>query len=118
MADTFTDYDPATLPTPVVAFLDAHDADRHADALAAFAPDATVLDDGGTHEGTEAIRAWLERSSTAYTYTSTRVGQRVTDPTHPVVRIRLDGSFPGGTVTLRYQFTLHAGRISRLAIEV
>lgn len=25
MTDTFADYDPATLPVPVVAYLDAHD---------------------------------------------------------------------------------------------
>ncbi len=63
MTDTFTAYDPATLPTPAVAYLDAHDENRHADAAAVFAPDATVLDDGNTYEGIEAITAWIQRSS-------------------------------------------------------
>jgi hypothetical protein len=34
------------------------------------------------------------------------------------VQVRLDGNFPGGTVTLRYRFDLRAGLIDRLAIEV
>lgn len=118
MTDTFTDYARAALPAPVLAYLDAHDENRHADAAAVFAPDATVLDDGNTYEGIDAISAWIETSATEYTYTSTRIGQRVGDENQVVVQIRLDGNFPGGTVTLRYQFELHAGLIKRLAIEV
>lgn len=118
MNDAFTDYDPTTLPAPIVAYLDARDENRHAVASAAFASDATVLDDGNTYDGSDAISAWIEHSSSEYTYTSTRVGQRVTDATHAVVQVRLDGNFPGGTVTLRYQFELASGLIGRLAIEV
>ncbi|MDX5574471.1 MULTISPECIES: nuclear transport factor 2 family protein [Streptomyces] len=118
MNDTFTAYDPATLPTPVLAYLDAHDESRYADVAAVFAPDATVLDDGKTYEGIEEIRAWAEKSATEFTYTSTRIGQRIADDRHVVVRVRLDGNFPGGTVTLRYRFLLDAGRIGNLAIEV
>jgi hypothetical protein len=33
-----------------------------------------------------------------------------------LVRNRLDGNFPGGTVDLRYEFTLHRDHISRLSI--
>ena len=117
-ADTFADYDPTTLPAPVVAYLDARDRGHRADASAAFAPDATVVDDGSTYEGSDAIGAWIAQSSSEYTYTSSRIGQRTTDPTHAVVQIRLDGDFPGGTVTLRYQFELRRGLISRLEIEV
>lgn len=118
MTDSFTAYAPRALPAPVLAYLDAHDENRHADAAAVFTPDATVLDDGTTYEGIGAIRAWIETSATEYTYTSTRIGQQVADDNHVVVQIRLDGDFPGGTVTLRYQFELHAGLIRRLAIEV
>jgi hypothetical protein len=118
MTNTFAAYDPAFLPAPVVAYLDAHDEHRYADATAVFAPDATVLDDGNTYEGIDAITAWIETSSSEYTYTSTRIGQQVADDDHAVVRVRLDGSFPGGTVVLRYQFHLESGYISGLAIEV
>ncbi|GAA1511407.1 nuclear transport factor 2 family protein [Nocardioides humi] len=116
--DDYADYDPSALPAPVPAYLDAHDENRHADAVAAFAPGATVLDDGTTYDGIDAISAWVRRSATEYEYTSTRIGQRIVDGAHVVVRVRLDGSFPGGTVTLRYQFAHHAGLITRLAIEV
>lgn len=118
MTDTLTGYDPTNLPPPVVAYLDAHDEKRYADAMAVLTSDATVLDDGSTYEGIDAISVWIERSSTEYSYTSTRVGQRVADDAHAIVQVRLDGNFPGGTVTLRYQFELRAGLISRLAIEV
>ncbi|GAB3601208.1 nuclear transport factor 2 family protein [Microbacterium tumbae] len=118
MTETFVDYDPTILPDPVIAYLDAHDEHRFADASATFAPDATVLDDGSVHTGIAEIDDWLENSSAEYTYTSSRIGQRVVDDARAVVQIRLDGDFPGGTVILRYQFELRDGRIVRLAIEV
>lgn len=114
----FTAYDPAALPAPVTAYLDAHDESRFADAADVFAPEATVLDDGVIYEGIEAITAWIERASSEYAYTSTRIGQHVDGEAHAVVQVRLDGNFPGGTVILRYQFELHGGLINRLAIEV
>lgn len=118
MSDTVTAYHPATLPASVITYLDARDENRYADAASVFTADATVLDDGRTYEGLDLIRDWLERSSTEYTYTSTRVAQQIVDDDHTVVHVRLDGNFPGGTVTLRFQFTHRAGLISRLAIEV
>lgn len=118
MTKTFSAYDSQALPEPVVAYLDAHDENRHSDAAALFAPDATVLDDGSIYQGAERIGAWIEKSSTEYSYTSSRIGQHIADAVQAHVQVRLDGNFPGGTVTLRYQFELHAGRISRLAIEV
>lgn len=118
MTDIFASYDPASLPAPVIAYLDARDEHHYADATAVFAPDATVLDDGNTYEGIDAITAWIETSSTDYTYTSARVGQQIADDTRAVVQVRLDGNFPGGTVVLRYRFDLDAGLINRLAIEV
>ncbi|GAB2613421.1 nuclear transport factor 2 family protein [Pseudactinotalea suaedae] len=118
MTQTYTDYDPTHVPAAVPIYLDAHDEKRHLDAAAVFTPDATVLDEGRTYEGIQAIRDWMKRSSSEYTYTSTRIGQQVVDEDHVVVQIRIDGNFPGGTATLRYQFELQDGLIRRLAIEV
>ncbi|MFF2083766.1 nuclear transport factor 2 family protein [Nocardia sp. NPDC058176] len=118
MTETFPEYLPAALPDVVTAYLDARDAQRHTDATAVFATDATVRDDGNTYEGIDAISTWIAHSSTEYTYTSTRVGQRIIDDTHTTVQVRLDGDFPGSTVTLRYQFEHVDGLITRLAIEV
>ena len=118
MMNDFAPYDPARLPAVALGYLDAHDEGDHRDARTFFAPDATVVDDGRTYRGIGEIAAWIERSSGEYEYTSTRIGQRRDDDAHVVVQIRLDGNFPGGTVTLRYQFELRDDRISRLAIEV
>lgn len=118
MTNDITAYDPARLPAPALGYLDAHDEDRYTDARVLFAPGATVLDDGNTYQGIDEIGAWIERSSSEYEYTSTRIGQRIDDETHVVVQIRLDGNFPGNTVTLRYRFELEEGLITRLAIEV
>jgi hypothetical protein len=116
-----TDFAPfaaAALPPVVVAYLTAHDDGRHDDAAALFTASATVLDDGRTYEGRDAIRAWLERASSEYTYTSRPVSQRLEDAAHVTVVNHLEGDFPGGTVDLRHQFTLEDGAIARLAIEV
>ncbi|WP_425864770.1 nuclear transport factor 2 family protein [Arthrobacter sp. TWP1-1] len=118
MTESFTRYDPLILPAPVVTFLDAHDEKRYAEASATFSQDATVIDDGNTYEGIDAVSAWLQKAASEITFTSMRTGQMVDDEIHPVVQIRLEGNFPGGTVTLRYQFELHVGLISRLAIEI
>lgn len=118
MTNDFAPYDPALLPAPALGYLDAHDEGRHRDARTFFASDATVVDDGNTYRGIEEIAAWIEQSSSEYEYTSSRIGQRQEDDTRVTVQIRLDGDFPGGTVTLRYQFELDSDGISRLAIEV
>lgn len=116
MTTEITDFDPTQLPAPVLDYLDARDEDRHADARALFAPDASVLDEGRTHHGIDKIGAWIERSSSEYEYTATRIGQRVDGASSVTVQIRLDGNFPGGTVTLHYQFALDGDRITRLEI--
>lgn len=105
----------ADLPVPVGRYLTAH-RDRDADAaLAVLTPDATIVDDGRTHSGQEAIQAWLGSEASEYSYTiepitAWRTGDEIT-----VVQ-RLIGDFPGGTVDLRFTFTLASGRIDRLVI--
>lgn len=111
-------FNPATVPAVVVSYLDAH-ANRQADrAAAAFARDAVVVDDGRTYTGIEQIRAWLERSSSEWDYTTTPNGQKITDAEHLIVRVHLEGNFLGGHVDLRYQFTLAGELIAALAIAV
>lgn len=118
MSNSFAPYDPSTLPSLVVTYLDAQEGHRHADALSHFAPDAVVVDDGKTYRGIDEISQWLMRSASEYEYTSTRIGQRHDDEAHTTVYIRLEGNFPGGTVTLRYMFELNRGMIRQLTITV
>jgi ketosteroid isomerase-like protein len=107
----------AALPDAIARYLTAHRAHDDATGVTAFTPDATVVDDGRTYEGTTAIRAWLERSSREFTYTTELMGSERIDDSRSVVLLHLAGDFPGGEVDLRYQFTLTDGVIERLVIE-
>ncbi|WP_406461422.1 nuclear transport factor 2 family protein [Streptomyces sp. NBC_01622] len=106
-----------TLPEVITRYLNAHRAHDADTAITAFTGRAAVIDDGNTYEGTEAIAGWLDRSATEFTYTIRLTDARQTDATHYIATHHLEGNFPGGTIDLRYQFTLHDGLIERLVIE-
>ena len=108
--------DLTALPAPIRAYLTAHQNRDDETAVQAFAPDATVTDEGRTHTGTQAIRAWRQRASTEYTYTTQLTGLRkVTDDTW-IVGVRLEGNFPGGVADLEQRFTIRDGTIAALTI--
>ena len=108
---------PATLPEVITRYLTAHHAHDTATAITAFTHEATVIDDGNTYEGIEAIGKWLNRSATEFTYSIHLTGAQQTDATHYTATHHLKGNFPGRTIDLRYQFTLRDGLIERLVIE-
>ncbi|MFR9726260.1 nuclear transport factor 2 family protein [Streptomyces sp. MS19] len=109
--------DIAGLPKAVRLHLLAHDARDAAAALAAFAPEAAVTDDGRTHRGHAAIGEWFEEATSRFTYTATPVGATHDGPGAYTVVQHLEGDFPGGTVDLRHRFTLDGdGLISALVI--
>jgi hypothetical protein len=103
------------LPDPVAAYFEA-DQQKDADAVAhCFTAEATVKDEGRTHHGVAAIRAWKIESSARYSYMSepTAVEQ---SGRACVVTSRLTGNFPGSPVYLRFTFRLEGGRIASLEI--
>ncbi|MGD9958873.1 nuclear transport factor 2 family protein [Nocardioides sp.] len=107
----------ADLPLAIETYL-AASLTRDAPAAAAvLSPEVRVLDDGGTYVGHAAVMEWFERAASEFTYTTTLLeATRITDGTW-VVTNRLDGNFPGNTVTLDYTFQLGAdGRIVDLVI--
>ncbi|MFF3577357.1 nuclear transport factor 2-like protein [Streptomyces mirabilis] len=108
---------PDTLPEVITRYLTAHRAHDTAVALATFTQDATVIDDGNTYQGTTAIERWLNRSATEFTYTTELTGAERTDASHYTATQHLEGDFPGGTVDLRYRFTLRGDLVERLVIE-
>ncbi|MGW6139365.1 nuclear transport factor 2 family protein [Streptomyces sp. NPDC055144] len=108
---------PDSLPEVVTRYLEAHHAHDTATAVTAFTREATVIDDGNTYEGTEAIEGWLGRSAGEFTYTIQLAGIQQSDATHYIATHHLEGNFPGGTIDLRYQFTLRDDLIERLVIE-
>jgi hypothetical protein len=108
--------DDAVPPDVIRRYLEAHDR-RDTDAsLSAFAPDAHVLDDGHDYYGLEAIRDWLARASTEFTFTRIFLDASAETANRWLVRNRLEGNFPGGVVDLRYRFTLVDELIVGLAI--
>ena len=109
--------DPAQLPDVITTYLTAHQARDLDAAIARYTPDATVTDEGRTYHGPDAIRAWLARSASEYTYTIELTGATKQDADHYDVRHHLEGDFPGGQADLHFRFTLRDGAIAGLVIE-
>ncbi|RJQ83959.1 nuclear transport factor 2 family protein [Amycolatopsis panacis] len=108
---------PDDLPDRITTYLAAHQTRDLDTAIAQYTPDAVVTDEGHDHDGPSAIRAWLARSATEYTYTTTLTAAYRADQHHFDVLHRLQGNFPGGVADLHYRFTLRDGHIARLVIE-
>jgi hypothetical protein len=95
----------------------ALDAEREIDLIVAlFTDDATVVDEGETRRGTNAIRAWQTGPASQYTYTTDVLGTHALAAERFVVTGRLTGNFPGGTAELKWDFTVTGDRISQLII--
>ncbi|WP_444964028.1 nuclear transport factor 2 family protein [Nocardiopsis sp. M1B1] len=105
------------LPETVTAYLAAHNAHDTTTAASFFTTDATVVDDGRTHKGTEAITRWAEETGNAFTYTAAPVRAETVGADRYTVVQHLEGDFPGGQIDLCHHFTLREGRIAGLVIE-
>lgn len=105
---------PLNLPDPIAAYFAA---DRQsADAVSrCFTSQGVVKDEGRTHVGPDAIKAWKQSTSAAYDYTSEPFAVEHTDGVH-VVTSRVAGNFPGSPIDLRYAFRLERGLIASLEI--
>lgn len=106
-----------SLPEPVAAYF-AADKHQNAEAIArCFTAHAVVKDEGHTHTGIDAIKAWKAAASAKYTYTTEPFALEHSDG-HQVVTSRVEGNFPGSPVDLRYRFRLERGLIASLEITV
>jgi len=93
------------------------DADRDIDSIVGlFTEDATVVDEGETHNGTMEIHAWQTGPASKYTYVTEVLGSEPIGADRYIVAGRLTGDFPGGTADLKWDFTVAGGRIARLVI--
>ena len=102
------------LPDPIAAYFDADHGDGEAVARC-FTKQAIVKDEGQTHCGAEAIKAWKTGVSAKYRYTSTPFAMEQKDGLC-IVTSRLTGNFPGSPIDLRYLFRLERGKIAHLEI--
>ncbi|MEE1938253.1 nuclear transport factor 2 family protein [Streptomyces sp. TRM 70361] len=116
MTQNPTSLNPTDLPEAITRYLTGRADKNVSAATSAFAPHATVTDDGHTYEGAEAITRWLGQTDTEYTYTTTLTGAERDAPDRYTVHQHLEGNFPGGKVDLRCRFVLTHGLISELSI--
>jgi hypothetical protein len=77
-----------------------------------FAPDATVRDEGRTHKGLAAIKAWKAETKRKYNHTVAPL-----EITGTVLKAKLSGNFPGSPLTLEFTFVLEGGKIVSLEIH-
>lgn len=103
------------LPAVIAAYFAADKNDDPHAICERFTQTATVVDEGNTYHGREAIRDWKSRASTQYSYSVepfalAEEGERI------VVTSHLVGNFPGSPVDLRYRFLLEGDRIAALEI--
>ena len=104
------------LPDVITTYQDAHDRHDAPVALAQFAHDALVTDDGHTYTGTDEIDSFIRTAASEYTFTRTLIDAAESAPGEWTVTNHLEGDFPGGTVDLSYRFRLDGDRIARLDI--
>lgn len=102
------------LPEPVAAYFNADKHDGEA-IMRCFTEQAVVKDEGRTHSGSAAIKAWKIDASTKYSYTSAPFAI-VEEGGGYVVTSRLTGNFPGSPLDLRFAFRLERDKIAYLEI--
>lgn len=100
-----------TLPPAVARYFELAEGSDKARTVDAFTDDATVVDDGHTYRGRDAILGWLTGPASEFTTTSTSLSVDRNGST-TVMTTLLEGNFPGGRVELRYEF--HEGDDGRL----
>ena len=102
------------LPKPIAAYFTADRGEGEAVSLC-FTHNAVVKDEGHTHRGRAAIKAWKTDASAKYEYTCEPLACEV-QKGKTVVTSRLVGNFPGSPVDLRFFFKLEGDKIASLEI--
>ena len=104
------------LPKPIAEYFGAEKA-HDANALAGcFVEDGVVHDEGGTFNGTTAIREWNAAARRKYHHTVTPLSALEHDGA-TIVSARVAGDFPGSPVTLDHVFRLEGDKIASLEIR-
>ncbi len=96
----------------MIAALNSHDTNAF---LACLAEEAVVRDEGHTHVGTAAIRAWFETTTRKYTPHVEVVSLSTIDG-EPVIVGSVSGNFEGSPIALRYFVGVEDGKIVALKI--
>jgi ketosteroid isomerase-like protein len=105
-----------TLPPTIASFIAASNARDLDTAVACFAADAVVEDEGETHRGLGEVRAWKQATEDRFRYTIDPTGIDEREG-RVIVSATLTGNFPGSPVELEYEFTLADDVIESLRIH-
>ena len=105
----------ANLPPPIADYVEANARLDVDGMLNTFAQDAVVQDDGGRHQGRQALRAWIEAATVANRaiFDPETVHQRDGDI---VLEGLTHGDFKGSPLRFTLRFTLAHGAIRALEI--
>jgi hypothetical protein len=104
------------IPDVITRYVQAG-ADGDIDTLVAcFTTDAAVTDEDVTYHGHDEIRGWREKLAKAFEYTVEVLSAAPTGPDRYLVTTRVEGTFPGSPVDLRYDFELRDDLIATLVI--
>ena len=102
------------LPKPIAAYFAADKGDGET-VSRCFTENAVVKDEGRTHKGRAAIKAWKTDVSTKYKYTCEPLACEEKDG-KTVVTCHLVGNFPGSPVDLRFFFEFAGDKIASLEV--
>ena len=103
-------------PDVITRYLRAADEKDFQALAACFTENGSVVDEGNTYVGRDAIRRWRKGTVAQWTYTTTVTGTAQVAGDRYDVAIHLEGDFPGGEVDLTQSFTLSDGLIGSLVI--
>jgi ketosteroid isomerase-like protein len=116
MSNDSLDQATTTAPEIIRRYLAAADAQDSAALADCFTADGTVVDEGRTYVGRDAIRGWRDLVAGTYTYTTEITGSESSGEDSHQVRAHVEGDFPGGQADLTYSFALRDGLIAALQI--
>ena len=103
------------LPTPASDFFAATNSATPERVADCFEHDATVVDEGHTYRGLDAIRAWQRAAKEKFDFTSEPVGMTRHGDTLTVTA-RVVGNFPGSPANLDHVFRFSGEKIRSLEI--
>lgn len=106
----------ATLPEILNRYIAAQNGHDIEAMVACFAPDAHVHDEGRHIIGTDAIRAWKQKTTANYRVAVEPLECRL-EGDRTVMAAKVSGTFDGSPATLTYRYGFAPdGRISALEI--
>lgn len=104
------------LPDAVSIFFDVSNGADASGLRHILAADAVAHDEGRTHEGCQAIQAWLQEAQRKYQYHVAPMAVRSQDEWVTVVT-KASGNFPGSPLQLEHVFRMTGDLIQSVEIR-